>query len=132
MGAEKKNALAMWLSGLVPGLVSYWFITPLYLVKTHMQISAGDSASGARLIYKHTVDGLITISKGPGGVQQLYRGAVSLMARGGLISSGQTLGYDMAKTQLGPGGAALLEYGPLLITIAGCCSAAGATVFGMP
>jgi hypothetical protein len=133
MGAEKKNALAMWLSGLVPGLVSYWCITPLYLVKTQMQISAGDSTSGSRLIYRNTLDGLRTIAKQPAGLRQLYRGAVSLMARGGLISSGQTLGYDMAKTQLGPAGAfALLDDGPVLHTVAGCCSAAGATAFGMP
>lgn len=133
MGAEKKNALAMWLSGLLPGLVSYWCITPLYLVKTQMQISAGDSESASRLIYRHTLDGLRTIAKQPAGLQQLYRGAVSLMARGGLISSGQTLGYDMAKTQLGPSGViALFDDGPVLHTVSGCCSAAGATAFGMP
>ena len=132
LGQKEKNAYIMWLSGLVPGLFSYWFITPLYLVKTQMQISAGASESGAQLIYKHTLDGLITVGRQRSGVKQLYRGAVSLMGRGGLLSSGQTLGYDLGKTKLGPSGLNILDDGPALHLVASVASAAGATVFGMP
>lgn len=95
-GQTEKNALIMWLSGLIPGFFSYGAITPLYLVKTHMQVSA---APGRPLIYKNTLHGLYTIGK-QGGLKQLYRGAPSLMGRGAMLSSGQTLGYDMTKTTL--------------------------------
>jgi hypothetical protein len=125
-GQTEKNALIMWLSGLIPGFFTYGAITPLYLVKTHMQVSA---APGRPLIYKNTLHGLYTLGK-QGGLKQLYRGAPSLMGRGGMLSSGQTLGYDMTKTTLKNND--LMEDGPVLHVLASVSSAAGATLFGMP
>jgi hypothetical protein len=126
LGQEEKNPFIMWVSGLIPGFFSYGAITPLYIVKTQMQVSA---SPGRPMIYKHTLDGLYTLGK-QGGIKQLYRGALSLMGRGGMLSSGQTLGYDFTKTTLKKYD--MMEDGPVLHVLASVSSAVGATIFGMP
>ena len=52
------------------------------------------------------------------------------MGRGGMLSSGQTLGYDQCKTWVKRN--ELMDEGPALHLLASISSAVGATVFGMP
>ena len=129
LGHKEKHPTVMWLAGLLPGLIGYWTITPLYTVKTQLQVSAAKRAAGEPVIYRNTWHGLQTIVK-EGGVTGLYRGALSLMARGGLIGSGQTLGYDLSKTKLKEGLG--VKDGPVLHLTSSMAAGLGATVFGMP
>ena len=133
------------VAGLIPGLFSYGGITPLYLVKTHQQISAGQSGpplysstlhgklqtvkNKKKLRLTRSAAGLTTICR-QGGIRYLYRGVISLMLRGGMLSSGQTLGYDLCKSEAKK--RQLLEDGPILHLCASLSSAATATIFGMP
>jgi hypothetical protein len=125
ISGKEKSAFTMWISGLIPGLFSYGGITPLYLVKTHLQLSAGQPGGP---IYRSTVHGLSSVYA-EGGIRHLYRGVLSLMLRGGMLSSGQTLGYDLCKTEAKKRG---VEDGFPLHLCASVASAATATVSGMP
>eukprot|EP00945_MAST-04E_sp_MAST-4E-sp1_P008704 g8704.t1 len=129
LGHKEKHPAVMWLAGLLPGLIGYWTITPLYAVKTQLQVSAARKAAGDSVIYKNTLHGLQTIVK-EGGVTGLYRGALSLMARGGLIGSGQTLGYDLSKTKMKENFG--VKDGPVLHVSSSVAAGFGATLFGMP
>ena len=130
LGHKDKHPAVMWLSGLLPGLIGYWFITPLYAVKTQLQVSAAKKAVGEAVVYNSTVHGLSRLGK-DGGIRSLYRGALSLMARGGLISSGQTLGYDLTKTKLKEAPFCVRD-GPVLHVASSIAAGIGATAFGMP
>lgn len=123
LGNEVKSPLVMWISGLVPGLFSYWFITPLYQVKTRIQIAAHKGETQNALLKE------MALLWKEGGLNRLYLGSMSLMARGGLISSGQTLGYDLAKTKFKERG---FEETPLLHFTASMIAGVSATIFGMP
>lgn len=123
LGADGKSAATMWLAGLLPGLVSYASITPLYNVKTHLQAAAPGPPP-----YRGTLHGLGVIARSEG-VRGLFKGATSLAGRGGMVASGQTLGYDWTKTTAKAAG---VTDGPVLHVAASVVSGMCATAFGMP
>merc|ERR1711959_548092 len=130
-GAGEKNSVIMFTAGLIPGLIGYWFINPLYLVKTQLQASAAQVAAGQREapLYRGTAAGLKETFE-TGGFRAMYRGSFPLMCRGGLISAGQMLGYDGSKTRLKSSG--LLNEGPVLHGVSSVIAATSATLFGNP
>ncbi|GAB5367323.1 hypothetical protein AAMO2058_001220500 [Amorphochlora amoebiformis] len=136
---QTKHPGVMWFAGLLPGMFGYWVSTPLWQIKTRIQAEAGivDSlgvlTTGIRKGHPPTIrslsHGLVTIynTQGLGG---LYRGAVPLMIRGGMMSSGQFLGYDFTKTQMK--GHGWMKDGPMLHALASTTAAFLSTTFAAP
>mmetsp|Transcript_2540 Transcript_2540/g.4966 ORF Transcript_2540/g.4966 Transcript_2540/m.4966 type:complete len:307 (-) Transcript_2540:105-1025(-) len=138
MGHQGKHPTVMWFSGLIPGLVGYWVSTPLWQVKTRIQAEAGVLKDGIYVTgaragkppeMTNLIEGLAFIIKNEGFVK-LYRGATALMFRGGMMSSGQFLGYDWTKTNAKAAG--LLQEGPVLHVLASTVAAFLSTTFAAP
>lgn len=120
----------MFVAGLFPGFCGYWLITPLYGIKVQLQVSTAQVAEqGAKPLYRGTWDGLSTTFKSSG-LKGLWRGASAIMVRGGLLSAGQTTGYDWCKTLCKRN--KWLDDGFFLHTIASVTAGVGATLGAGP
>eukprot|EP00466_Bigelowiella_natans_P019682 jgi/Bigna1/91130/estExt_fgenesh1_pg.C_890053 len=147
---QTKHPGVMFIAGLLPGMFGYWVSTPLWQIKTRLQAETGllvngTYTTGACKGQKPTMiglfDGLSRVYQ-QDGFLALYRGALPLMLRGGMMSSGQAqlkgmssnlmmfLGYDFTKTNAKSYG--LLRDGPLLHVLASCTAAFLSTTFAAP
>jgi hypothetical protein len=93
IGNDKKNAFTMFLSGIISGGLGYGLSTPMWQIKTRLQASVNKPNPPFRNMF----EALPKIFS-EGGLRGLYRGAGPLVVRGALMNSGNTLGYDFAKT----------------------------------
>ena len=89
----EKNAATMFLAGIIAGGLGYGLSTPMWQIKTRLQASVGVSNPP----FSNTFQAFPKIIS-EGGLRGLYRGAGPLIVRGALMNSGNTLGYDFAKT----------------------------------
>ena len=121
-GHADRSPRVMFAAGLGVGAVSYWLATPLWCAKTRLQGEAGivnaegvlstGARAGKHRLYHYTPQVLTYIVQNEGGFTKLWRGAVSLVTRGALLTSGQMGGYDATKTIAKRTG--IIKDGPLL------------------
>lgn len=118
--AASRPPWAMACAGLVTGAVAYLVTAPLWLLKTRAQ-AAAELDGRAPLLWRPDMV--------PSGAAGLWRGASALVVRGGLITSGQLLGYDFTKSRLKARGA---PDGPPLHLLASTAAALSAAALAAP
>ena len=90
---RQKSALHMFVASIVCGGVGYSLSTPFLFLKTVSQAQKG--RDGLSLTVNKTSVGTIIENYG---FTRLWRGSFPLACRGALLTTGQMLGYDGAKT----------------------------------
>lgn len=118
----------MILSGLSVGCLSYFLTTPLWSAKTRMQSRI---ANGPQPFVENQPGMFRLIIKDfkESGVTGAWRGATPLVARGGLLTAGQMLGYDFTKSRAKIYG---FNEGPAMHFVASAVSALCASVICLP
>jgi hypothetical protein len=136
-GGQKQPWL-MALSGAAPGSFGYLISTPFWQIKAISQAETGllDAkgafSTGNRVGQLPQYTGLVSTFgriRQTEGMRGLYRGALPLTLRGGMLSAGQFLGYDGTKTFLKKQG---YSDSPLLHVTASIVAAFLATTFSAP
>ncbi|CAD7924225.1 unnamed protein product [Amoebophrya sp. A120] len=104
-GAEEKNAAHMFLAGLLPGGIGYFFASPLYQAKNRIQAEngllcreTGILLTGARKGQPPQYHGVVHCLRCIIQEKALFRGASAMVGRGAALTAGQMLGYDGLKT----------------------------------
>ncbi|KAJ1461781.1 mitochondrial carrier domain-containing protein [Pelagophyceae sp. CCMP2097] len=128
----------MFCAGLFSGAVGYMACAPVYQVKTLAQAEAGTICPTTGKLTSGARSGLVPLYHGHslwaslGALQAegaLFRGAGALVIRGAMLSAGQQLGYDGAKTLMR---ARDVAEGPVMHAAASIAGAFGACVFSTP
>ncbi|EKF30783.1 mitochondrial carrier protein, putative [Trypanosoma cruzi marinkellei] len=121
VGADEYHPLA-WqivLGGVGGGVASTVFLTPLELVKCHLQV-ANMLPAGQRE-YHGVTDCTVKILR-RGGVTALYKGGVAMLAREVPGTAAYCGTYDKVKEFLTPLGGSTAELSPWRLMFAGGCS----------
>ncbi|KNC80070.1 hypothetical protein SARC_07558 [Sphaeroforma arctica JP610] len=121
LGETEKSASSMFVAGLGVGAFAFMMGMPFYNAKTLLQAEAGlvDAhgclTSGARKgharQYRHLGQVLTQVYRSQG-TSGLFRGLTPGVARGSLLSAGQTTSYDYTKTYILRH--ELMEQGPVM------------------
>lgn len=104
---KKKSPATMGIAGFLAGTCGYFTVTPLFQLKTRLQVDTGvldergtfqtGARKGQKRAYDGTVDAITKIVRQEGWLA-LYRGAGPLVVRGSLLTAGHLGGYDSFKT----------------------------------
>eukprot|EP01134_Creolimax_fragrantissima_P001673 CFRG1673T1 len=138
-GEQQKSAVSMFISGFSVGAFAFAIGMPFYQAKTLLQVESGlvnnkgILTTGARKGHPREYTNLVQVLRkisSSRGFSGLFRGFQPCVARGSLLSAGQTTSYDYTKTYILKH--ELLQQGPSMHVLCSVISAFCAASLSAP